>query len=358
MSGSPRVLAILFGLVGDTLMRLPALRALRAQRPGLELTAVCDPIMARLLAGDRLFDHVIPWPRDRGARAQWRALRGLRARRYDVALDFYFGSRSPWIARVSGAPRRIGPARGNTARRLLTDPIPWPWPADRHMVDRFSDLVRPLGVTSLERTWKVALHPTVRARMRSIVDPVVGRIDAHRDLILVAGAGDVSKRLDETIEEAWVRARVAEGRRVLLVADRRDPSRGRDLLRRAGVEALPPLDLPELAAAFAEGALVASPDSGPLHLALGTAPRVLTWYLSTDPRIHHATRDGHRWLYEEVCPYQPCDTRSKHLCQLECRSSISVDALEEATRALLDGPGWQREEIPARDPGALLEEAS
>ena len=46
LSGSPHVLAILLGLIGDTLMRVPAVRAVRLQWPEAHITALCDPLTA------------------------------------------------------------------------------------------------------------------------------------------------------------------------------------------------------------------------------------------------------------------------------------------------------------------------
>jgi len=344
MNDSPRVLAILFGLIGDTMMRVPALRALRRHWPNMHLTGICDPVTAPVLQVNPLFDDVLVWPRkEKTVLAEMRRIRALKARGFDVALDFYFGSRSPWTAWGSGAKRRIGPARHWMARRLLTDPLPFPMPADAHMVDRFGALVTPLGAAAPQREWEFPLHAAVHARARNLV-----QVESD-DIVVVAGAGDESKRLDDAIESEMVAA-LAAARRVWIVRDQRDPARGSDLLSLDGVEALPPLGLAELGAVFADCALVITPDSGPLHIALATAPRVMTWYLSTDPVVHHADRPGHAWLYEEVCQYQPCDTRMKHLCELECRESIPVGRLLTTANSLLEAPGWTAPILPARDP--------
>jgi hypothetical protein len=73
-------------------------------------------------------------------------------------------------------------------------------------------------------------------------------------------------------------------------------------------------------------------------VALGTAPRLLTWYQSTDPELHRAQRPGYRYHYRVVCPYQPCDTRDKDKCQLECRRSIPPEELLRSAAELL-APG-------------------
>lgn len=349
MVDSPRVLAILHGLIGDTLMRVPALRALREAHPGMELLAIADPVTAPALAVNPLFDRVLAWDR-KGSSLAWQLgqIRRLRAWGPDVALDFYFGSRTPWIARLSGAPRRIGPARNRTARFLLTDPLAYPLPAHEHMLDRFAGLVRPLGAGPVRRVWEFPVHEAVRERMLAKAPR-----PAESDVVLVVGAGDESKRLAEDRMLAFAQGIVAGGRRVLLVQDRREPELGAALASEPGVEALPPLGLPELGALFAEVGLVAVGDTGPLHIALGTAPRVLTWYQSTDPVVHAADRTGFRLHYREVCPLQPCDTREKHRCQLECTWSIEVSELLASVEELFAGPAWSAPALGARDPRQL-----
>jgi ADP-heptose:LPS heptosyltransferase len=283
-------------------------------------------------------------------RNQIARVKRMRAFHPDVALDFYFGSRTPWVAWLSGASRRIGPARSAIARRLLTDPLSLPLPADEHMLERYGALVRPLGVRDLRREWEFPIHAKVRARMRERVGPL-----QPDDIVFVVGAGDESKRLAEDRTREFLEELIEQtGRRVLLVEDRREPALGAELTRIGGVHALPGLALPELGALFNEVALVVVPDTGPLHIALGTAPRVLTWYQSTDPLVHRSDRPGSESLYREVCEWQPCDTQMKHRCQLECTRSIEVDELVEAARKLLSGPAWEAPDLPARDPETVL----
>lgn len=349
MSRPLRVLALMHGLIGDTLMRVPALRALRRAHPDMELLAIADPLSVPVLAVNPLFDEVLAWDR-RQAGLRWQLAELARIRRWspDAALDFYFGSRTPWIAWLSGARRRIGPARNAMARRLLTDPIAFPLPAHEHMVDRFAALVRPLGADELRREWEFPVHEAVQARMLdAVADP---RPD---DVVLVVGAGDESKRLAPDRLLGLVQGLATSGRRVLLVEDQRDPGLGAELARTPGVSALPALGLPELGALFAAVGLVVVADTGPLHVALGTAPRVLTWYQSTDPVVHRAERAGYRFHYREVCPLQPCDTREKHRCQLECTWSITVEELLASAEDLLSAPPWVAPDLPARDPRRL-----
>ncbi len=342
---SPRILLLLLGLIGDTMMRIPAVRALREAMPEAEFTGLCHPLTAPILKVNPLFDRVATLDSKAASwRDQARLYLELRRRRFDIVLDFYYGARTPFLAWFTGARRRIGPAPSWQARRLLTDPLPFPL-APVHMIDRHLAIVQPLGVAALRRRWEFPLPAGAAAATREALAAAgIATPPGEGDLVVTAGAGDVSKRWEEEFYEDFL-ARAASGelgggRRVLLAADQREPvlvERWRGI---AGVQVLPPLTLPQLGALFAAADLVFVPDTGPMHLALANARRLLTFFQSTDPVLHRAERPAYRYLYREVCPYQPCDTKDKHRCELECRRSLPVDEVMAAARELLVGPAW------------------
>jgi ADP-heptose:LPS heptosyltransferase len=91
-------------------------------------------------------------------------------------------------------------------------------------------------------------------------------------------------------------------------------------------------------------AMVFVGDTGPLHVALGVAPRVLTFHQSTTPELTRFDRPGYLSLYKVVCPYQPCDTQGTDKCHLECRQSIPPSEMLAAARTLLDADDGDRAE--------------
>ncbi|MFO7653851.1 MAG: glycosyltransferase family 9 protein [Candidatus Krumholzibacteriia bacterium] len=341
----PRILVILFGLVGDTLMRVPLVRALRRRHPDAFIVAVCDPPLVDALAANPLFDEVRGFDRHGTTYAQQvRSYLKLRRLRLDLSVDMYFGARTPVLAWFAGDRRRLGLGNYWYGKLLLTDVVDPQLPL-AHMVDRHLPLLEPLGITELERVWEFPVTPATAtaaaARLKLAGLPLPGA----GDVIVAVGAGDETKRWDETLLDEIV-ARLGEtASRVFLVADAQQP----DLTERRGARAgalslpplsLPPLSLPHLAALFARAGLVITPDSGLMHVALATAPRLLTFFQSTHPEWHSARRPAYRYLYRENCPVQPCDTRLKHTCGHECRRSLSAGDVLAAAAELRAGPAW------------------
>jgi len=343
--GEPRILVILLGLLGDSLMRLPLVRALRGRYPGATIVAVCDPHLADALARNPLFDAVHAFDRrGTGYGDQLRFYRRLKRVGFDLAVDMYFGARTPILAWFSGARRRLGLANYWYGKLLFTDTVASPFP-QVHMVDRHLVLLEPLGITEIRRVWEFPIdQPLVdetNARLAAI-----GVVDAPgpTDVVVAVGAGDVTKRLDagemDAVLMGMTGGKLGEPRRVFLVADVQEPDLTERWRGRGGIVVLPLLPLAQLGALFSRVGLVLTPDTGLMHVALATAPRLLTFFQSTDPAWHDACRSGYRLLYHEICPVQPCDTRLKHTCRHECRLSLRTADVLTAAGELLAGPAW------------------
>jgi heptosyltransferase I len=117
MNASPRILIIRLSSLGDILHTLPAFSALRAGFPN----ACIDWLVARkcrfLPAAVRGIDalHVIDtpsllrFPPDRSAwNSFWKLIRDMRARRYDLAIDFQGLLKTAILGSMSGAHVRLG----------------------------------------------------------------------------------------------------------------------------------------------------------------------------------------------------------------------------------------------------------
>lgn len=98
-----RILLLAFLPLGDTLFATPAMRALRERYPHARITALAHAGSAPLLRCVPAIDDVLVLPR--GVMPLASMLRTIRARRYDVAINFT----SPiykWISLIGGIPRR------------------------------------------------------------------------------------------------------------------------------------------------------------------------------------------------------------------------------------------------------------
>src|SRR5436309_3237020 len=166
-----RVLAIKFYGLGNIVMILPTLAALRDVVPEVEIDFLTLPGNEALLERSGLVTRVLTVEVAsvvRFARAVVRLVRGLRARGYDTVLDFeQFLKVSGIFGFLSGAPELIGfDTEGQhrgwlcTTRVVSTDSV--------HTRDLFLRLAAPLGVPSgAAPAWRLPVADAGRATSSS-----------------------------------------------------------------------------------------------------------------------------------------------------------------------------------------------
>jgi len=138
-----RILVRAANWLGDVVLSLPALRALRARYPRAHLAVLARPGVADLYRRESCCDEVIACRK----RRTWRTARALRGQGFDCAIllpNSFDAALVAWLARI---PRRIGYARDRRAW-LLTDALPPPRAGEIPPHERFYylELLRRAGI--------------------------------------------------------------------------------------------------------------------------------------------------------------------------------------------------------------------
>ncbi len=131
--------------VGDAVMSLPALRALRRRFPGARITVLARPWVADLYCREPFCDELVHAPRT--WRERLSLVLKLRSRRFDAAILLPNSFESALVVLLAGIPARVGYNRDGRGA-LLTDPIPRPAPGEipRHESFYYLELLRRAGV--------------------------------------------------------------------------------------------------------------------------------------------------------------------------------------------------------------------
>ena len=147
---SPRILITRLSTIGDSLLTIPILNALRDHFPNAWIGWVIEDRCAGILRGHCALDELIVVPRGwlKSPATVWGLRRRLRNLAPEIAIDPQGLSKSCIVAWISGAKRRIG-FSGEWGRELS------PWlnnelvlPQSRHMIDQGLELLRPLGINN------------------------------------------------------------------------------------------------------------------------------------------------------------------------------------------------------------------
>ena len=136
--------------LGDAVMSIPALRAIREAFPDWRITVLARPWVADLYAREQFCDRIIRYDRNGdhgGLGGKWRLAGELRGDRYDCAIllqNAFDAAVLAWLARI---PRRIGYARDGRSF-LLTDAVALPGPNDipKHQRFYYLELLRRAGL--------------------------------------------------------------------------------------------------------------------------------------------------------------------------------------------------------------------
>ena len=314
--------------LGDTVMAVPTVRALRRARRQAKLV-LAGP-WSGLFVNQDLADVLVAYPRAWSGRL--RAADTVRGLRPDVAVllpNSFEAAAAAWYWR---AKRRIGFGAGGRDW-LLTDPIALPSPR-RHQIDEYRMVLEPLGVRSADAVPTLTPPPshgderkTVRALLAEAGAPAGPRIGVH----LGAAFGPSKIWPVERIAEFCALAHGEDGVPVLMGAPD-DEALARAVTARTDVANLVGRDRPDLLTALlSELDVVVCGDTGVGHLAAALGTPVVTLFGPTDWRLT-APRG--------VCHYPECGRLDASLRHAVPRAKM-VDHLGLADAVVVDRRQYQ-----------------
>ncbi|MDX1565599.1 MAG: glycosyltransferase family 9 protein [Phycisphaeraceae bacterium] len=320
-AGPKTILILRPSALGDVARTVPALVSCHRAWPEARIDWLVNDSFTDAIAQHPHLNEAVVFPRRKFKRfglspaVTWSVLRYLqqiRKRRYDLVIDLQGLSRSGWIARASGAPKRIGPADAREMGWLGYNRRIGISPKITHTVDRMLAVVEGAGAAAC-RDMRLYVAEADRSWAEEKLN-TAGR-DAGPTVVVAPGALWDSKRwpadrFGRLVERLGLEEKF--GRCVLVGTDR----------DRIGCEALTEaigsmycLDLMgqtsvgQLMAVIDRADLILANDSAALHLARGLGRRCLGFFGPTDPQ-----RVG-PYRYDEGvvrCP-DPGKTHYRHL---------------------------------------------
>ena len=340
----PRNILVLdFGQLGDVVLSLPALAAIRGRFPQARITVAGGSAAAPVVEMSGAADRTLPidrvnlrdGPKLRAVRSLVRLIGEVRRARYDLVIDLHSLSESNLLGYLSGAPVRIFAQRGGRSLDFLAT-IRTPWEdRDKHQVDRYLDVLTPLAISGAPRV----PHLRTRREDDEAVQRMLQQRDATGELPLVGlfpGAGQPRRRWPlERFAELASRLEKNDGARMVLFLGPEEDDMARQVRAAFSSSAvvLEGLTLSQLASAAARLALLTSNDTGPMHLAAAVGTPVL---LLLGARVHGPYRFG------PVGEHHRIITRPTLL-------QITVAEVYGVARSMLCAPG--------RDPRRLAQNA-
>jgi len=327
------ILVIDFGQLGDVVLSLPALRAIRERFPQARLTVAVGKPGAEVvnLSGYANATLVV----DRVALRDGPKLvsivriakfvKEVRRAKFDFVIDLHSLSETNLLGFLSGAPKRLYSRRPGRSLDYLAnfDPRP-PVEEDhkkRHLIDRYLDVLLPLGIKDADRLPRLR----TRAEDDAAIDKLLQKEKAEIGAPLIGlfpGAGHPSRRwpLERFAELADYLTR-NDGVRVIVFAGPEERVLVPQMRRLFPPSAIvfDRLTIAQVAAAQARLAVFVANDTGPMHIAAAVGTPVVLLLDRRAPESYLPLGEHHRIIYRSTIP------------------EISTDEVYAETRALLAG---------------------
>jgi heptosyltransferase I len=299
VTASPRILITRLSAIGDCILTMPLVCALRTRFPQAFIAWAVHGASAPLIEKHSCVDLSIRIAREelRSPVGWWRLRRRLKEHRFDIALDPQGLTKSALVAWLSGAKRRIG-----FARPVGREISPWLQTElvrsrQTHVVDRYLELLSPLGANSSKAVFRFPTDAAAGAHLAPFI---------HQPLlqggfaVVNPGAGWDSK-LWPIERYATVARHLADCHgipTVVVWAGDRERDWAEQIVAQSGGRAglAPKTSLLELGELVGHARLFVGSDTGPLHMAAAVGVPCVGIYGPTKPEECGPYGTGHQTL--------------------------------------------------------------
>ncbi len=322
--------------VGDAVMAIPALQAVRRTRANDEICVLARPAVADLFIGQPFADQIVPYD-FRGKHAGWlgreKLIAELRNGKFDVAVLLQNAFDAAWLSWRAGIPERIGYARdGRSALLSKAIAVPREGQIPKHESHYYLELLHQAG-------WIETVPPIAPIRL---LVPEAARASAESAL-QSSGARENGWRVAIAPGASYGAAKCWPPERFAQLADRLISECGADVIffgtpgekeiaarirshmKSPAISLVGETSMRDLAALFACCSIFIGNDSGAMHVAAAAGLPVIGIFGSTDPE-GTAPVTQQFTLIRETVSCSPCFLRR---CPVDhrCMTRIVADSV-------------------------------
>jgi heptosyltransferase-2 len=320
--------------IGDAVMTLPAMVALRETYPGAHIAVVANPVAAQLLANHPACDEIIVYDKQgdhAGLIGLLKFASRLRRGRFDLAILFQYAIEAGFMTALAGVPRRLGFATDGR-RFLLTHPVPF---TDRvqklHQVDAFLQVLGHYDIGAAARVQTLCLLESERAwAQQQLGQSPVAVINPG------AAYGSAKRWYPERFAAVADFLAREHGLQVVLIGGPAEVEIGRDIaaaMQAPALNFIGTTSVRQMMALVDAAALMITNDSGPMHVAAAFDVPIVAVFGPTD----HTTTSPFARRYRIVRHAVECSPCLLRECPIDhrCMTRVTVDDVTAAAQSLL-----------------------
>lgn len=328
--------------IGDVLLTAATFRALKTANPEVRISVLVPAGTEPMLTLHPCIDEVIPMRRGAGWWNDLQLIRGLRKRKFDLAVNMTEGDRGAILAFLSGAPFRFGVDpmnRGFMGKKHLYTHLIQPIYDGRHRAVMDMDVLKPLGIHTAAAEVELFVSPEDRQFVDHLLkeqgvadgEPFVVVHPTSRWLFKCWRDEAVARVVDH-LESKGVRAILTSG------PDPRETERLEYiamLCRTRPLVLSGSLTLKQWAALMLRGTLFFGVDTAPMHMAAALGKPVVALFGPSDSLVWGPLTPFRRIIERRrefpclPCLKDGCDGTKQSLCLEAIQPEEAIEAIEQ-----------------------------
>lgn len=334
------ILVVKLSAIGDVIHALPVATALKQCFPQVRITWVVEPPAYDVLTNNPCIDEILVFEKKRCKslaglyRYAPAFIRGLRAHRFDLALDLQGLFKSAAISGLSRAAERLVYCDAREHSDWIGKRICGP-NHQGHIVERYLDVARALGCQAAEPEFIINITAAEFAQAGAIARQA-GLGSNNPYVVLIPGTNWPNKCWPAGHFATLAGKLFAGGLVPVFVGSSADQNAMQAI---HGQSAVPPLDLTgktslkQLAALIKNARAVVAGDTGPMHLAAAIGTPVMALFGPTDPHRNGPCGHGHVVLTTS----HACTGCWQRKCpkELDCLADIKPELVYESLMNLI-----------------------
>ena len=316
-----RILLIKTHAIGDLILIVPAIRAVRKKYPDAMISLLVGKWSSALLANYPALDELIVFDdtilHNRHVFGILQLIRRIRRRRFETVYIFHQSNALHLFAWLAGIPERIG-FSNSIARFLLTRSVIPRAPYDRYVAEVYCDLVDSEKVLPKE-AYIPDLHIETAAAQFAETFWMQNRLEGRSVAVIFAGGGvnpaesNLTKVMPISFYAEIISYLNQIDWKIILVGGERDCKRVQKLFEMIGERAVNvcgKTSLLETTALLAKSDILLSNDSSPIHIAVALNVPSIVFFGSTSGRSLLPDDSRHK-IIQSPLPCSPCYTFSR-----------------------------------------------
>lgn len=339
-SSFTHILCVRLDNMGDLVMTMPAIRALKQAVPGRRITLLTSTVARPLAAQYREIDEILvydsPWI---GSAVRWNSssvsglINTIKQKKFDAAVIFTVYSQSAhpsaFVCRMAAIPRILAYSRENPYH-LITDWIPDREPLYEigHEVTRQLDLVSQTGAKAESDDLFV---PVCKAAAESALIKLktLGVDIRQRWLLIHPGVSERRRQYPPQSFALVAKKLVAHGFQIILTGSEKEIPLLREVQSYGGKGVYSSgglFDLHQLIGLLSKAPLLISNNTGVIHLAAAVKTPVIGIYAATNPQ-HYPWKTPQKLFIFDV----PEPIRSKNVIIMFAYDKVYKNRLRKIT---------------------------